>query len=103
MTKRFEFDRILDGTKYSEVLWYIEEYGNVYVSERGQEYYEAEPVEIVVTSPFVGKPEDVLPPYIIQRCGPSFIIQYATRLVDGRPEPGWSYSYIQRWSIETSN
>ena len=83
------------GDDYYEVLWYIEENGKTYVSERDQQYLEAEPITIEVYDPIVGEPSEVLPQYIIQRWGGSkFIYDYAVRVAWGLKEPGqWRYSY----------
>lgn len=96
MVKVFQFDGKL-GEKYFEVLWYIDQYGKVYVNERGQKYKEAEPILIEVHNPLFDKPSKVLPQYIVQRWGEQFIIDYAYRVAWCKKEPGqWSYSYGER-------
>jgi len=94
--KVFEFVGKL-GEQYWDVLNYIVDHGKVYESERGQRYLEAEPILIVVHDPVFGMPSEVLPQYVIQRWGEMFIVDYATRVAWGKPEPGqWDYSYGER-------
>jgi len=85
------------GEDYYEVLWYILENGEIYVSEREQPYLEAEPITITVIEPVMDKPSKVLPQYIVQRWGEQFIFDFATRVAWCIKEPGmWSYSYGER-------
>ena len=87
------------GEDYYEVLWYILENGEVYVSEREQPYLEAEPITITVEEPIVDKPSEILPQYIIQRLTEPFLLEYAIRVAYGLKEKGqWSYSYGERLS-----
>jgi len=96
----FEFEgSIKEG--YFEVIWYIRTNGKEYISDRGQKFIEAEPIMIVINNPKNGRPEDVLPDYIVQRWGSKFIVDYAYRFIQGLKEPGdWSYSYGERLYTE---
>lgn len=96
MVKVFHFNKRLDES-YFEVLWYIDQHGKVYKSERGQYYKEAEPILIEIHNPIFGRPSEVLPQYIVQRWGEKFIWEYAYRVAYCKSEPGqWSYSYGER-------
>jgi len=100
MVKVFKFKRDL-SEKYYEVLWYIDQYGKIYKSEREQLYKEAEPVLIEVYDPILDRPSKVLPQYIVQRWGEKFIIDYAFRVAHCKSEPGmWTYSYGERLGID---
>ena len=100
MVKVFKFKSKL-GEEYYEILWYIDQYGKVYKSERDQKYKEAEPIFIEIEDPIVDRPSKVLPQYIVQRWGEQFIIDYASRVAWCIKEPGhWSYSYGERLAKE---
>jgi len=96
MVKIFKF-RHKPGEAYHKVLEYIDDYGKIYESERGQKYKEADPILIIIEDPVFEKPSEVLPGYFVQRWGETFVWQYALNVAECKAEPGeWEYSYGER-------